>query len=332
MLPDKLEEGDEVRVIAPSRSLSIISSDVRKLAERNLESLGLEVTYSEHAEESGEFRSPSLSSRLSDIHAAFSDSGVKAILSSIGGWNANQLLPHLDYSLIAQCSKIFCGYSDITALQNAIYAKTGMVTYSGPHFSSFGMEEGLEYTVEYFRKCLFSESPFEILPSPRWSEDEWFIDQEDRTFIDNPGHFIINEGLANGEIVGGNLGTFSLLKGTEYMPDLEGKVLFFEDCLESPTSYLCDFDRELTSLMQQPGFEDVEAIVLGRLQSVKGLTRQRLKEKLVLLVEAKSELDNIPVIGGVDFGHTTPQITFPIGGTVEIAAEGDETEIKMMMH
>ena len=78
--------------------------------------------------------------------------------------------------------KILFGYSDITALQNAFYAKTGLVTYSGPHYSTFGMKKGFDYTMNYFKKCLMQKEPFDVKPSETWSADAWYLDQEKRKF------------------------------------------------------------------------------------------------------------------------------------------------------
>ena len=74
---------------------------------------------------------------MEDLHDAFLDSTVDVILATIGGFNSNELLPYLDYDLIAKHQKIICGYSDTTAILNAIYAKTGLVTYMGPSYTSF---------------------------------------------------------------------------------------------------------------------------------------------------------------------------------------------------
>ena len=90
----------------------------------------------------------------------------------------------IDYNLIKNNPKILCGFSDITALANAIYAKTGLVTYSGPHYSSFGMKKGFEeYTLEYIKKMFFDDKEIKIDSSKEWSNDAWFIDQENREFI-----------------------------------------------------------------------------------------------------------------------------------------------------
>lgn len=233
--------------------------------------MGFQVTFSKYADEIDRFASSSISSRIQDLHEAFRDSNVKAILTTLGGYNSNGLLKHLDYDLIRENPKFFCGYSDITALNNAIYAKTGLVTYSGPHFSSFGMEKGLGYTTDYFLKCLTSNEPIEVLPSETWSDDSWYIDQENREFIKNEGYVSIQEGEATGDIIGGNMSTFNLLQGTPYMPNLKEKILFIEEDSLTGTSTLKTFDRYLHSLMQQQGFEYIKGIVIGKMQKVQNV-------------------------------------------------------------
>ena len=112
----------------------------------------MNVTFSKHAPDIDIFMSSSVESRIADLHEAFADSKVKGILTVLGGYNSNHLLDYIDYDLIAKNPKILCGFSDITALLNAIYAKTGLVSYSCPHFSTFAMQKGLEHTLEYFKK------------------------------------------------------------------------------------------------------------------------------------------------------------------------------------
>ncbi len=228
--------------------------------------MGFHVTFSTYSDEIDRFASSSISSRVQDLHEAFKDPNVKAILTTLGGYNSNGLLKHLDYDLIRENPKFFCGYSDITALNNAIYTKTGLVTYSGPHFSSFGMEKGLEYTTDYFLKCVTSNEPIEVLPSETWSDDSWYIDQENREFIKNEGYVSIHEGEATGDIIGGNMSTLNLLQGTPYMPNLKDKILFLEEDSLTGRATLKTFDRYLHSLMQQQDFEHVKGIVIGKMQ------------------------------------------------------------------
>ncbi|ABS24066.1 MULTISPECIES: S66 family peptidase [Bacillus cereus group] len=328
MFPQKLKQGDEIRVISPSCSLSIVSHYNRNLAIERLTDMGFQVTFSKHAEEIDRFASSSISSRVQDLHEAFSDPNVKAILTTLGGYNSNGLLKYLDYDYIRQNPKILCGYSDITALSNAIYKKTGLVTYSGPHFSSFGMKHGLDYTIDYFLKCLTTNDAIEIVPSKTWSDDLWYIDQEQREFMSNEGYISIHEGESTGEIVGGNMSTFNLLQGTPYMPSLCDKILFLEEDDLTGKSTIQTFNRYLHSLIQQPGFEHIKGIVLGRMQKGAASTMEDIQE----MIDSKPELTHIPVIANANFGHTTPIFTFPIGGRVKMISHKTSSSITILTH
>ena len=327
MVPEKLKSGDEVRVIAPSRSMAILKEDCIEIATKRLEDLGLKVSFGKHVYEfDADYMAADAKLRAEDLNEAFADKNVKAILTVIGGFNSNQILRYIDFENIKNNPKIFCGFSDITILSNSIYAKTGLVTYSGPHYSSFGMKKGfMEYDMEYFKKMFFDDKEIEVKSSEEWSDDPWFVDQENREFIKNDGMFIINEGEAKGKIVGGNLCTLNLLQGTEYMPDIKDSILFIEDDEMAGKLFLVEFDRNLVSTIMQPGFEKVRGIVIGRSQKVACMT----KEKWIKLIKSKPELKNIPVIAGVDFGHTTPIITFPVGGEASLLAKNGKIELKI---
>lgn len=309
--------------------MAIISREVRAIAEDRLKEMGFCVTYGRNVEERDMLDSSSVSSRLEDLHRAFADENVKAIFTAIGGFNINQLLPSIDYDLIGRHPKILCGYSDITALANVVMAKTGLVTYSGPHFSTFGMSKGLEYTVDMFRRCLMQDGPLHVTPSDTWSDDAWYEEQQQRTFRRNDGYLVIQEGEAEGTIIGGNLCTFGLLRGTAYMPELKDTLLFIEDDNGyTGDGFTVEFDRNLQALIHQPGFSGVRGVVIGRCESSARMTEERLR----YVIETKEELRGIPVIAGVDFGHTTPHITFPIGGRAKIVAKKSDAAIEILMH
>ena len=159
IFPNKLKIGDEVRVIAPARSLAIISKENREIANKRIEELGLKISFGKHLDEMDDFASSSIESRIEDLHEAFSDKNVKAVFTVIGGFNSNQLLKYIDWDLIKNNPKIICGYSDITALNDSIFAKTGLVTYSAPQYSTFGQKLYFDYTLDYFKKCLFKNDP-----------------------------------------------------------------------------------------------------------------------------------------------------------------------------
>lgn len=328
MICDKLKKGDEIRVIAPSRSLSILSEEIILASIQKLENQGYVVSLSTNCKEIDQVNSSSVSSRVSDLHEAFLDTKVKAILTVIGGFNVNQILGRIDYDIIKNNPKILCGFSDITALTNAIYSQTGLVTYSGPHFSTFAMQEGFEYTQKYFDLCLTQNEPFKIEPSIQWSDDAWFANQHNRNFINNEGYVIINEGVCSGTIIGGNLCTLNLLQGTKFMPDLDNAILFIEDDNLLGKYFPLEFDRNLQSLVQNIGFQKVKGVVIGRCQNGCSIDIEVIKR----IVKSKCELTSIPVIYGADFGHTSPLFTFPIGGIAEIAAKNSEVSVNVIEH
>lgn len=315
IIPQLLKSGDEIRVIAPSVGIKIIGADTRKIAKERFDAMGLKVSFGTNTtdENFDIFGSASIEKRAADINEAFADTNVKAIFTIIGGFNSNQLLPFLDYEIIKKNPKILCGYSDITALLNGIYAKTGLIGFYGPHYSSIGMLKGNEYTLNCLRKMLF-EGKGNIVPSVEWSDDAWYIDQENRNFIKNDGWWILQKGSAKGVLVGGNLCTYILLQGTPYQPKFSNDtILMLEDCNYSLMDDK-EFLRNLQSVAQQENFTNVKALLIGRFQNKSDISR----EKLEFIIRNIPQLREIPIIANIDFGHTTPIATLPIGGECEI--------------
>jgi len=328
MYAPKLKRGDGVRVIAPANSIMLpfIGEELKELAKKRLEDLGLEVSFGKHIHDCDAFESTTIEHRIEDLHDAFADDSIQLILTVIGGYNSNQLLRTIDYDHIKQHPKILCGFSDITALATAIYAKTGLITYSGPHFFNFGQKHTFEYTLDYFQRCLFDDSPIDLRPSDRYIDERWATRQDEAIINANPGWTIIQEGEANGVIVGGNLGTLHLLHGTEYMPKIsEDVILFLEDDRED---YPAAFDRHLQSFLHQPIASNIRGVVIGRCERESGITNDLLQK----IITSKKELNNIPIISNVDFGHTTPMCTFPIGGRAVMRADGDAASVMFVEH
>lgn len=314
IIPERLKKGDKVMVIAPARGIKIIGQDCREIARQRLESLGFNVVFAPNTtDENWDYMgSSSVEKRVSDVHRAFSDKSVNGILTMIGGFNSNQLITSLDYDLIRANPKVFCGFSDITALHGAILAKTGLVTYYGPHFSSLGMKYGADYTFEHFVKMLVTDGKDEIEPSQVWSDDLWFLDQEKREFEANEGYWNIHSGEASGTIIGGNLGTFALLLGTSYRPQfVKDTILFIED---TESCSLPEFERLLQALIYQDDFKNVKGLVIGRFQKGSKVTREGLE----YILNTKPELKNMPILANVDFGHSAPLLTIPLGGKAKL--------------
>ena len=227
MLAPKLNQGGEIRVIAPSRSLANVRDEIFNKALRNLEHQGLHVNFSKHSREIDDWNSSSIQSRVEDIREAFLDNNVKAILTAIGGFNVNQILEHIDYDIIKQHPKIF--------------------TYHGAHFGTFGFEIESEYTQKAFFDCVMKEENLTLKPSQTAK-----------------GYNVIQQGTCEGTIIGGNLCTLNLLQGTQFMPQAEDIVLFIEDDNIMGDYFIYEFDRNFQSLLQAYGTERIKGVVFGR--------------------------------------------------------------------
>lgn len=310
MLPEKFNKSDEIRIIAPSCSLSRVRSDVYENALAFLQNQGFNVTFSKNCRETNEFLSSSVRSRVDDLHEAFADKNVKVVMACIGGFNANEILPYLDYELIKNNPKILCGYSDITVLLNAVYAKTGIVTYHAPHLAALGFLNEREYTQKYLSECFMCEKPFDVKPSETAQN-----------------YTVIQEGECEGNIIGGNLCTLNLLQGTPYMPDISNKVLFLEDDNIMGDYFVPEFNRNLQSLLQTDNANTIRGIVFGRFDESCKMTEDMIKA----IIKDKISPD-IPVLFGVDFGHIFPMISFPIGGKVAVSAIENSVDIKIIEH
>lgn len=312
ILPEKLKRGDEIRIISPSSNFERIGGiNANKEAQEKLEKLGFKVTYSKNVEKTDIIGSSSIKNRIDDLHRAFSDKNVKAIFTTIGGFNSNELLPYIDYELIRKNPKIICGYSDITALNNAITTKTGLVTYIGPHFSSFKMRELQEYQTNNFLSVCASNTETELSASNFYSDDEWFILNKSRNLIHNSWK-CYTAGIIQGPAYVGNLNTFILLQGTEYQPNLNDSILFVES---SEDNNYKDFARNLAALLQVA--KNPKGLVIGRFPKVTGMT----EEILLSILNKHPILKEIPVIYNVNFGHTQPIFTFPIGQEITLNAD-----------
>lgn len=324
--PPKLRSGDQIRIVAPSRSRALVAEhDHSAIIEARFAELGLSLSYGAHVDERDAFISSPVEARVADLHAAFADPAVAGIMTVIGGYNCNELLPSLDWELIRANPKVFCGYSDITALHGAMLARGGLVTYNGPHWSSFGMARHFEPTLRWFTACLLQDDPVRLEPARSWTDDEWFRDQENREVLQTDGWWPLRGGQAAGTLIGGNLSTFCLLQGTPYLPPLAGAVFFVEDDFESQPAH---FARQLTSLLQLPAAAGIRGLVVGRFQRASHLTRPLLEE----IVARQPVLAGLPVLANVDVGHTSPFATLPIGGQVLMSADANDLHITLTRH
>jgi len=315
---------NEIRIVTSSGNLNMNEDDIDYIKAKLK---GYDITFGKNVNKSiPEYNCPSIEDRKNDIEEAFLDKNVKAIMIARGGALSNQLLDEIDYEIIQKNPKIIIGFSDATSLLNAIYSQTKLKTYYGPNFSVLAMRKGNDYTYEYLNKVLNNEEEYYMNPAISWSSDKWYKDQDNRKFIKNNGMNIINEGNAEGTIIGGNLNTFSLLQGTKYMPIAQKIILFIEEDNWANEDYLYEFDRRLQSLTQQAFFKKVKGIIIGRAQQNVNMNINRWKT----LISMNKKLINMPIVVNADFGHTMPIATFPIGVKCIISGKGKSIRIKII--
>jgi len=311
--PPRLAPGDTIGIISPASPISSECPErfVRGVA--HLEGMGFTVRVARHAWARHGHTAGTIEQRIEDIHSLFSDPAVRAVLTSVGGLNSNQLLDGLDYDLIARNPKILMGYSDATALLLAIGRRSGLVTFLGPAvLPQFGEPGGLHaYTARWFHRILMQgEAPLELTPSRRCIDEPVCRDGEGampRRGRPHRGPRTLVPGSAEGPIVAGNLSTLLVLACSPYWPDLDGAILCVEeDEGESPAS----LDRMFTQLRTMGVFERIGALLIGRFPRGIGFGR-RDSLKQVLLTAMRGY--RLPVAVDFDLGHTDPMFILPNG-------------------
>lgn len=285
MKAKKLAAGDIIGMVAPSSP-----SDSAK-AERAilyLNGMGYKVKVGKSVYSSRGYLAGEDNLRADDINSMFADSEVSAVFCLRGGYGSQRILDMLDYELISNNPKIFMGYSDITALLNAIYQECGLITFHGPMGGDFAGGLG-KPTKAALKKALESIEPIGEVPNPEIP-------------------VVVSEGRAKGVLVGGNLSIVAASLGTPYEIDTRGNILLLEDIGEDPYS----IDRMLNQLRLAGKLSDAAGIVLGDW----GNPEPEEPEKSLSLEEVFLDMfSNIgkPILKGFKIGHCKPNFTIPIG-------------------
>lgn len=326
--PDKLQKGDTIGIISPSSGLaSLVPHRVRRGVE-TLEGLGFRVRLSPNALEKENYTSGTPEARAADINAFFADTSIKAIMAMIGGYHTNQLLSHLDFTLLRNNPKIIIGYSDMTVLHLALQKETGLTTFYGPALlTQFGeYPEILSYTKEYFLKAISLDLPVgNIEPSILWTDEllNWLrLDDVKRPRRLNPNRprMWLRKGKATGALNGGCITSLQHLRGTKYWPDFSGS-LFFWDIPESKDlvhGVSCDIiDSLLTDLELSDVFGQIAGMIVGKPYGYND-TEEELLRKIIL---ERTKRYSFPILYNVEIGHVDPIITIPLGASAHIDSE-----------
>lgn len=283
--PNKLKEGDTIAIIAPAGE---VDEERINFSQKYFKSKGYNVKFGAHLNKKRRYLAGDDNERIEDIHSAFEDSTVDAIICARGGYGAIRLINNIDYNIIRNNPKIFCGYSDITALSAMILKKAGLITFSGPMAQSDFGEENINK---------FTESQF-------WNT----LTNKGSLMIQNINGKIYRSGQAKGITFGGNLSTIASLCGIDFLPD-EKFIFFAEDINED----VYKIDRYFRQLLNISKFKNnISGILLG--EFINNGNSTWLDE---LFTELSTDL-NIPVYSGYQISHDKNKFTIPIGAEAEL--------------
>lgn len=298
--PRRLSPGDTVGMVLPA-SMAFEASTV-EIGREQLEAIGFRVKLGTHVRGRHGYFAGTDRERAADLAAMFADETVAGIFCYSGGWGSPRLLPLLDFDLIRRHPKVLVGYSDVTALLNAIHQETGLVTFHGPMAGS----DWKPWTVEQLRRVVTSAAPAGTLANPPKEDDE-LVNRAFRTVT-------IRGGRARGPLVGGNLTLLATLMGTPWEVETAGAILLIEDVDEE----LYRIDRMLTQLVLGGKLDGVAGVVFGYCTEcgVAGPSfslEEILNERLASL--------GVPVLKGLAFGHIPKMLTLPIGLAATLDAD-----------
>lgn len=301
LLPVPLNRGDTIGVVSPSAAIA--GRMEAQFAVESMQALGFKVKTGPHFQSRHGHLAGQDAERAADFNAMFADPEVKAVVCLRGGSGAARILPLIDYELVRRNPKIVLGYSDITAIHNALHAKTGLVTFHGPNGSS----RWHEFNVQQFEQLFFQRELVTFKNEHR---------PEDDLIVRNNRTNTIRGGKARGELVGGNLTVLTSLAGTPYLPDFTNKILFLEDINEPPYK----IDRMLSTLRLSGALQKISGFIFGdcaRCEPGGGwgsLTLDDILDDYILPL-------NIPAYNGAMIGHIPRQFIVPVGASAEMDAD-----------
>ena len=299
MLANKLNYGDTIGVVGVSNSLALNNNYNEFIkAKEFFKNKGFKIKFGKYVEEDYYGACGTRGQKAEDFMNMFLDDEVKAIICLEGGQTCNTFIDLLNYEEIKKHPKILVGYSDITILLQTIYKKTGLITFSGPNFISFGDQK--------------AEEQYKIF-------EDTFINKKLHEF-DKENRKVIRRGVTSGKIIGTNLGCMMYLLGTKYLPNMDNNVLFIESYETSPN----ECQRRFSHLKQYGIFDKINGVVIGYNYDLQkdGNTYPQMED---ILLDYTKEY-SFPIIKCNDFGHRIVNNIIPIGVNVKI--ENDELRIE----
>jgi len=298
--PPRLHKGDTIGIIAPASA--IFKIDAITSFQSFLENAGFKVLRGKFIESQYGYLAGTDAERALDLNEMLRNPDVKAIIAMRGGWGCARILSLVDYEAFRKQPKIVAGFSDITSLLLALYAKTNVVTFHAP----VGYSSWSDFTYQSFIEIVTDKEK----PKLKISKE-------------NSGFYTIYEGKATGKLIGGNLSVLSAIVGSAYLPDFKNAILFLEDIKEE----VYRIDRMLTQLKLAGILNQLSGFVFGQCEKCEP---EEPEHSLSLRQVLESHLQplQIPSFYGAAFGHITDKYTIPIGVQAEINA--DKGTIKLL--
>ena len=293
---EKIKKGDTVGVIAPSSKIDKDDLEVINNSVLLMESTGLKVKFGKNAFKNTLGYGATPKEKAEDINEMFKDKEVKMIFCVSGGFNSNSVFEYLDYDAIKANPKPLIGFSDSTSIENAIYAKTGVITFNGPTFKAL-TSWATPYAYEEVVK--------------RFMQGDMQLGQDDDEYI------TVKAGIAEGILVGGNLSLTNEMVCGEYSIDFQDKILFIEEfCLETPPELAANYFYH----MKQNGvFDKIKGIWVGNYDGSVALEK--------ILLDVLEDKYNFPIIKSNNFAHTEKKTVIPVGGKARIDTSKERKSI-----
>lgn len=289
IIPNRIKLGDTIGVVAPSNP--IIGDNIEELekAKKIVEKSGFKVKFSKNLFSNANGYSSTAQEKAEDMNEMFQDKEVKMIWCAKGGNNSNTIFEFLDYEVIKQNPKIICGYSDITSITNIITAKTGLVTFSGTNFKTIATDE-TEYSYQEALKR--------------------FVKGRLELGTENEKYKTIQEGQAEGELIGGNLNCLHSLVSGKYQVNFQNKILFIEDLgIESNPAMISHF---IAHMKQNGVFNQIKGLWIGNYENESNISLEQI------VIDVLGENYHFPIIKSNNFGHTETKTVIPIGTKARI--------------
>ncbi len=260
------------------------------LIQRWFQKMGLSVVFADHLLDADRFLAGSDENRAKDIHTLFADPKIDILVALKGGYGSGRLLDLLDFDLILRHPKPLFGFSDTTALQLGIYAKTGLVNYTGLSPRRDITESGVDNLIEQSFKLYLTQKSFSTTLQP-----------------------LSQSADVSGALIGGTLALIEELIGTPYQPDFTDKILFIEDVSEEPYQ----IDRMLTHLRLAGIFDQVKAVVFGDFYQCVSSDKNDGTIQDVLN-DLHARMPDVLMYQGLNYGHGPSRMILPVGliGTI----------------